>query len=427
MSSKLMLKLLISGVAVAGLTSCGNSNRIAGGANGANSSDVTAVNITLPDRGGLKAQVADIETKMNTYRLVIGSSGGGCSNPTNIDKVDTFSQNPTLTASLQQGCDYVLSLELGNKSSGTIVAPDNSEKTAYEGKVKEYLDNSCKGCHNSSSQGLSDLSNFASVKAASSSIYDRVVVKGNMPKGKVPSAEDKAMITAWKNSGFLEKSEAGPAVPDTTTQRLTQIYYKNNTVQVISKADIQGQATFKVNLKLQLQQAGRDIGLGTSTIQKPDTGGAIPGAKPFTLTGARNIQLANENGTVALNDLVKGKKLIIDVSTTNCGYCITEARSLNNSPSHQSALDDSKCSYVTITSNKNDLSGWNGQFGNTYVGKKSYHLAPAANGQTPSLTDVYRKIFPTSSPGTPTFMVISEDGKVESFADGLSEVIDACK
>lgn len=425
MSSKLMLKLILSGVTVAGLTSCGQSSRSAGGNKGGNSSDVTAVNITLPDRGGLKAQVADIETKMNAYRLVIKSNGGGCSNPTNIDKVDSFSQNPTLSASLQQGCDYELSLELGSKS-GAIVAPIADDKVTYDSKVKAYMDRACISCHGAGS-GLSDLTNFASVKTASSSIYDRVVVKGNMPKGQAPSAEDKAMITAWKNAGFLEKTEASQAVPG-ASDKLVQVYYKNNTTQIINKADIQGQATFKVNLKLQLQQAGRDIGLGTTSIQKPDAGGAIPEQKAFILTGDRNLQLSNGTGTFALNDLAKGKKLIIDVSTTNCGYCITEARDLNKSTVMQGSMDDSKCSYVTITADKNDLTGWNGQFANTYVGKRSYYLAPSASGgKAPSLTSVYRTIFPTTSPGTPTFIVISADGKVDRFANGLSEVIDECK
>ena len=236
MSSKLMLKLLLSGVTVAGLTSCGNSNRIAGGASGG-SSDVTAVNITLPDRAVLKAQVADIETKMNAYRLVIKSNGGGCTNPTNIDKVDTFSKNPTLSASLQQGCDYELSLELGSKSS-TIVAPDTTEKVTYDSKIKAYLDRACVSCHSSSAQGLSDLTNFASVKTASSSIYDRVVVKGNMPKGTAPSAEDKEMITAWKNAGYLEKAEASQTVPGASTDKLAQVYYKNNTTHIINKAEV---------------------------------------------------------------------------------------------------------------------------------------------------------------------------------------------
>ncbi len=426
MSSKLMLKLVLSAVAVAGLTSCGRSSRNTGGANGGNSSDVTAVNITLPDRGVLKAQVADIETKMNAYRIVIKSNGGGCTNPTNIDKVDTFSQNPTLSASLRQGCDYELSLELGSKSV-TIVAPNADDKVTYDSKVKAYMERACVSCHSASAQGLSDLTNFVSVKTASSSIYDRVVVKGNMPKGQAPSDEDKAMITAWKNAGFLEKAEASQVTPG-LSDKLAQVYYKNNTTHIINKADIQGQATYKVNLKLQLQQGGRDIGLGISSIQKPDAGGAIPEQKAFTLTGVRNIQLSNDTGTVALNDLVKGKKLVIDVSTTNCGYCITEARELNNSPSLQASMDDSKCSYVTIVSNKNDLSGWNGLFNNTYVGKKSYYLAPATSGgQSPSLTDVYRNIFPTTSPGTPTFIVISADGKVDRFANGLKEVIDECK
>lgn len=434
MIRKSMLKLTLSSVAVLLVVSCGETARVGGVGGAGSSSSVTAVNIGLPDRGALKSQVADIESKMNAYRLVIKSTGGGCTNPTDVDTIDVYAANPSISASLQQGCDYELFLELGNKGSSGSTSPSGSpDKVTYEGKIKSYLDANCTSCHSAGQSGISDLTNWASVKNYTSQIYDRVAVKANMPKGAAPSAADKDLISEWKKGGYLEKAEAS-STQSSSAGSLSAVYYKNNSAQVISKSEIQGQAALKVKIKLQLQQAGRDIGLGTATIQQPATGGSTPPtnvtdvtppAKPFTLTGERNLSLVDSSGkTLSLNDLVKGKTLIIDFSTTNCGYCIQEAQRLNGDTALQGKFDDSKCTFVTVTANKNDLSSWMQRFTGTYTATHSYALASG------SIMKVINNVFGSQSPGTPTFMAISADGTVSSsqWSNRLdSKVLSACQ
>lgn len=424
-----MLKLLTCGAAIATITACGETNRVAGRTGGGTgSSDVTAVNISLPNREGLKTQVADIETKMNSYRLVIQSSGGGCINPTKIDKVEAYSQNPVISASLQQGCDYELALELGNKSSTTTPAV-GAEKVTYDGKVKTYLDSNCISCHKPGAT-ISNLTSWATVESRAQSIYSHVAEVADMPKGKTASADDKALLKAWKDGGFLEKAEAGQTV-GANTGSLASVYYKNTTAHIIKKEDIQGKATYKVNLKLQLQQAGRDIGLGGANSQ-PNPGGSVvtnPNptvTAPFTLTGARDIKLSNDptgkGAPVSINSLVKGKKLIIDFSTTNCGFCITQATELNSDKAEQAKFDDQKCTYITVTQNAGDLASWTSRFSGTYVAKTSYYLASQV-----AYSALYQQIFASNSPGTPTFAVITEDGVSKNHANDLKSVMAECQ
>jgi hypothetical protein len=436
MISKSMLKLTVSCAAVVVVSSCGETTRVGGvGGAGGSTSSVTSVNIGLPDRGSLKSQVTDIETKMNAYRLVVKSTGGGCTDPTDIDSVDVYAANPSISASLQQGCDYEMFLELGNKgSSSSSGSSGSSEKVTYDGKVKTYLDTNCIQCHSASQSNISNLTSWATVKDYTSEIYDRVAVKADMPKGKTPSAADKELMAEWKNGGYLEKAASSSQPSSSSAGSLSAVYYKNNAAEVISKAQIQGQASLKVKIRLQLQQAGRDIGLGTATIQQPSTGGSTPPttvteptppARPFTLTGERNLGLVDNTGkSLNLNDLVKGKALIIDFSTTNCGYCIQEAQRLNGDNSLQSKFDGTKCSYVTVTASKSDLSSWMQRFTGTYTATHSYGLASG------SIMNAINNIFGSGSPGTPTFMVINSDGTVSSnqWSNRLDEkILSACQ
>lgn len=428
MLSKSMLKLLTCATAIATITACGETTRVAGGTGGgSSSSDLTAVNISLPNREGLKTQVADIETKMNAYRLVIKSGGGGCVNPTSIDKVEAYSQNPVISASLQQGCDYELALELGNKGSTTTVP--TADKVTYNGKIKTYLDDNCITCH-SAGAAISNLTSWATVESRAQSIYNRVAEVADMPKGKTSSAADKAMLKSWKEGGFLEKAAAGQTA-DIGAGTLAAIYYKNTTAHIIKKADIQGQASYKVSIKLQLQQAGRDIGLGAASEQPNSGGGVVPNPiptvqAPFTLTGQRDIKLSNDPtgqaAPVSINSLVKGKKLIIDFSTTNCGFCITQATELNNDKAEQAKFDDQKCTYITITQNAGDLQTWTSRFAGTYVAKTSYYVASQV-----AYSSLYKQIFASNSPGTPTFAVITEDGVSKNHANDLKSVMAECQ
>src|SRR5690606_36085942 len=140
--------------------------------------------------------------------------------------------------------------------------------------------------------------------------------------------------------------------------------------------------------------------------QPPNSGGGIPTpeVKPFQLTGARNLSLVDVSGKeVALNDLIKGKTLILDFSSDTCGYCITEAQKLNASPSMQASFDDAKCTIVTVTQNQNDLAAWARRFTGTYAAKHSYGLKSAG------MMDVIRNAFGAPSPGTPTYLVVTAD------------------
>lgn len=425
MSSKTMLLLTVCSAAFV-VSACGNTK--VGVGRGNSGSNVTAVSIGLPDRNTLKSQVPDIETKMNAYRLIVKPVGGNCISPTSIDTVDVYSANPKISASLQQGCDYELTLELGNRATSNSSGSGGSEKVSYEGKVAQYLKDKCAACHAAGQSAVSDLTSWSSVKDRTSEIYDRVVVKGDMPKGTPASDSEKAMLAAWKDGGYLEKSGSNGLNSGTGANSLASVYYRNNTTRQITKEEIQGKSSYSAGVKVQLQQAGRDIGLGTSTIQQPDSGGSTPDTKPFQLTGDRNIALVDATGNeVALNDLIKGKTLILDFSSDTCTYCKDVARKLNSDTALQAKFDDKKCTIVTVTYNANDLADWNRRFEGTYAVKHSYGIK---NGSGSIMMDKINNAFGTRSRGTPTFMAISSDGVVDEsrWSNTLdNKILSACQ
>lgn len=99
-----------------------------GGPGGAESgSDLTSITVGLPDRAPLRAQVSDIETRMNGFHLVIQPVDPNCADATRVNQIADWTVSAILTASLRQGCDYTLSLGLGNKDATST----NALKATY--------------------------------------------------------------------------------------------------------------------------------------------------------------------------------------------------------------------------------------------------------------------------------------------------------
>src|SRR5690606_35205105 len=168
-----LMLLGVSAVVACGTAEDGVLINIGGGGGAASDSSLTSIDIGLPDRTGLKTQVADIETKMNGYRLQVTSTGAGC---TTIDGVKPYATKPIAT-SLKQGCDHSLTLSLGNMSAGdtqTESPPPTDNKVTYEKDIKPLVDANCatSGCHNGSS-ALSDQRSFAGLKAVASGAVTR--------------------------------------------------------------------------------------------------------------------------------------------------------------------------------------------------------------------------------------------------------------
>ncbi len=236
------------------------------GDGGGSASEVTSVSIGLPDRTVLKDQVADIESKMNTYQLIVTPVDAACLNATEVNQIDAYSASPTLTAALVQGCDYDVTLALGNRGGApattvvppppTAASPAFPTKPSYEGNIKGLIEKNCTGCHKVTPQAP-DLSTYALASA----------------------------FAAWGKGGFLELDAPPPAVtadatpasvtPPTTVAaaattpatvadptKLQATYYKNAQALRIKKEDIAGQAAIRVKLPLQLQPDGAAIGLG---------------------------------------------------------------------------------------------------------------------------------------------------------------------
>jgi hypothetical protein len=249
------------------LGACGSSPGTSGSAPGAGA-QLTAVSIDMPERGTLKSMVADIETKMNGYELVIAPVDAACAGATKLDATDSY-QAVKLTASLQQGCDYDLTLSLGNLAASVTTLALTDAAPSYEGKIKAILDHSCatSGCH-VAGKSISDLSTYAGAKADATQV-NTYVAKGLMPSSGGLPQDQRDAIAAWVAGGVLEKDVA-PSTATVTTgsssttvsvTKLGQVYYRNNTALRIKKEDIAGKAVYSAKVALQLQADGKLIGL----------------------------------------------------------------------------------------------------------------------------------------------------------------------
>lgn len=111
------------------LSACGPSLPAAKA--GGQGSSVTAISIGLPDRSALKAEVADIEQKMDSYHLAISPLDASCPNATQLNQVNSWNAASTTGASLQQGCDYEVVLALGQGPSGANAASATNLAAIY--------------------------------------------------------------------------------------------------------------------------------------------------------------------------------------------------------------------------------------------------------------------------------------------------------
>ena len=124
----------------------------------------------------------------------------------------------------------------------------------------------------------------------------------------------------------------------------------------------------------------------------------------MNLPAERNYNIKDSSGaSKKLADVFKGKYMLLDFSSSTCGYCITRARELNQSEALQAALDSDKCSHATIVPQA-DLRAWNGRVGG-YVAKHSYEADTARIGRLVEALG-------TSFAGTPTFIMIDTKGQI---------------
>lgn len=380
------------------------------GGNGA-ASDVTSISIGLPNRDNLKTQVADIETKMNGYRLIVKPVDASCAGATSIDEVGDYSTSAKLNASLAQGCDYDVTLELGNKE-GASSDTDADDKVAYEGEVKTIINRSCvNGCH-TTGYAYGDFSSYDLSKAKGARIIDRAVTKANMPASAPLARSERDLLQAWADGGYLEKSSSTNQNPG-TVKALKATYYKNESAKRIAKSDIEGKSSYKASLALQLQADGRAIGLsenGGSTDQEPDPNPNE--SSNVNLSQERNLNLTTASGgTEKLASVFKGKYMLVDISQETCGYCVTAARNMNNSVEEQKLFDGTKCSHVTLVP-KSQLSGWLSRIGGAsgFSGKHSYGMDVGLTG--------LNSPFGINLAGTPAYMMIDTEGKVVAYQEG---------
>ncbi len=416
-------------------TACGTkSGVLLPGPDGAvnQNSSLTAISIGLPDRAALKTQVADIETKMNGFHLIIGPVDVNCMGATKINQIDGYAAAPVVNASLAQGCDYDVILAIGQKADGQPQTGGNTTPAgapSYEGKIKPLVDAKCVSCHKSGAQ-FPDLSNFAAVKAQSASLKRRVDA-GTMPPSGALAGSDRDLVTSWIDGGMLEKDAPAatlPAQPSVPADKLAAVYYKNSVALRIKKEDIAGKASYKVPLSLQIQEDGKKIGLGATAnnggggVQPADPTQPVPPTPPTPPTPStqipadRDFEMVDASGkTEKLSAAFKGKYMLLDFSSSTCGYCIQRAAEMEQDKELQKLLDGTKCSHATVVP-ADDLASWHQVAGgaNSFVGKHSYQATSSRIGKIV-------EAFGVQFAGTPTFILVDDAGKAVADSNGIPE------
>jgi hypothetical protein len=349
--------LLYAALTFAGLTlilTC-KGDRLGRGVGGGSGdvSDLTSINIGLPDRERIKGRVTDLDSYLNAYQLTIKPVVGSCVNGARIDQVGNYTANPVLSTSIQQGCDYLVTLRLGKKKTD---APNTS-------------------------------------------------VRPSPVVSPTPSPSNAA------DSGA----------------KLQEVYYQNNLPLNIKKSEIQNKASYRAKINLQLQPAGKLIGLSDGT--PPGQGTPTPEVSPppnpdQTIQGEvqipadRDYELKSESGASStLSKLFKGKYLLLGFVSSLCessnqadlAPCTNSERSaasINGSQATQALFADEKCSLVFIADGTG-LTNWLEKVGLlSFSGTRSFESNDGSSVET-----MLRQLAGYFN-STPTFVFLNPTGSV---------------
>lgn len=91
--------------------------------------------------------------------------------------------------------------------------------------------------------------------------------------------------------------------------------------------------------------------------QDPDNG-----SEPAQLTGEQNFILKDSNEkAMSLNEYFKGSYLILDLSSSSCGACVSLAQEKDTDIGFQNMFVAGKCTFAALVT-KRDLTSWLGNF-----------------------------------------------------------------
>lgn len=154
----------------------------------------------------------------------------------------------------------------------------------------------------------------------------------------------------------------------------------------------------------------------------PDSGAGSNGLPPLALGTGQDFAVKRANGSSAkISELFDAKYLVLDISASSCGYCVTMAREHESDSAFKAKMDGTDCRYLTVVTSS-DLSAWLRRFATgTFIGDGSIGVDGGLSAFT--------RAFGVSLSGTPTVFMVDRSGQMVANAVGSvpGEVERLCK
>lgn len=418
-------------------------------------SQVTSVTLGLPDLTPMKARVSNVDTLLKSFRFTINPEDPSCAKGTKLDQTGDYGTSRSFNASLQQGCSYLVTLEIGSLQAQIISTPPTSPNpnpttpVSYEGRVKEIIERGCTKCHSSIGGQFPTMTSYSLVLSIKDRVLLRAVTKADMPpaaSGITLREADLEALKAWVAAGAPEKdtspgtSGGNPTSPPPSTigaNPLTLVaYFRNTSPFRIDQSEIAGKASYKPPrpLVLDLTEEGRKAGL--SALGQPNTGGSqtqpppspsvspapplppqpTPTPEPIStsanLSPEQDFSLVGSGASEKFSSAFGGAKyMMIDLSQAGCGGCVQMAEEMNQNSQLKKMFDGTICGHVTIVP-RGQLSQWVRQIGgsSSFSGKHSY--------ESSIRQDLVADAFGLPFNATPTTILIDRNGKTIDSDEG---------
>jgi len=213
---------------------------------------------SLPSRTNLGLDASVLQQKMNGYAWRIVGQGERCADSKVHESYGPYEDARTYAMELSATCNYLVKIMVGALNTSASPAALNLTTTInYESHIKPVIQQSCVSCH----AGYQD---FSGVQKNARSIVSHIENE-TMPPAAPLDGSIVALFLAWADDGY-QQSDPNPSIPTATDEALSEVYYRNNSNDMINNYELLGRTSYELRRSLWIQPAGEALDLANEQI-----------------------------------------------------------------------------------------------------------------------------------------------------------------
>ncbi len=213
------------------------------------------LSFSLPSRTNLGLDAKVLQQNMNGYAWRIVGQGERCVDSKIHESYGPYEDARTYAMELSASCNYLVKIMVGKLK--TTSALNLTATINFESHIKPVIQQNCVSCH----AGYQD---FNEVQKNARSIVAHIENE-TMPPAAPLDGSIIALFLAWADDGYQQK-DPNPSIPTAAEEALSEIYYRNNSNDMINNYELLGRTSYELRRSLWIQPAGEALNLANDQI-----------------------------------------------------------------------------------------------------------------------------------------------------------------